>query len=138
MAGTILIGRGDTIHEIPQSDWENELRGAPEAIARRLDFMTPDHHRIRNHVVRELPRLGRPITLAEISEALELAPRRTKSLVEELERNLFFLVRGDGSAHERSVNATTRSRSGRCITIPIAASARPRYMTEAIPTAPGG
>jgi hypothetical protein len=97
MAGTILIGRGDTIHEISGSDWENELRGAPEAIGRRLDFMTPDHHRIRNHVVRELPRLGRPITLSEISEALELPHGRTKSLVEELEKNLFFLVRGDGT-----------------------------------------
>jgi hypothetical protein len=47
--------------------------------------------------VRELPRLGRPIPLAEISHALQLTETRTKSIVEDLERNLFFLVRGDGT-----------------------------------------
>jgi hypothetical protein len=59
--------------------------------------MTPDHHRVRNHVVRELPRLGRAITLADISDALELTWQRTQRIVEELEENLFFLVRGDGT-----------------------------------------
>jgi hypothetical protein len=97
MAGTILIGRGDTIHEIPEADWNDELRGAHEGIARRLDFMTSDHHRVRNFVVRELPRLGRAVTPVEISESLALDPGRTKSIIEDLEKNLFFLVRGDGT-----------------------------------------
>jgi hypothetical protein len=97
MTETVLLGRGETIREIPQIEWEDELRGAPEGIARRLDFMTPDHHRVRNHVVRELPRLGRAITLDEISDALKLTSERTQRIVEELEKNLFFLVRGDGT-----------------------------------------
>jgi hypothetical protein len=97
MTDTVLIGRGDTIHSIPQRDWEEELRSAPEHIARRLEFMSIDHHRVRNFVVRELPNLGRPIPLADISEALHLTPARTKSIVEDLEKNLFFLVRGDGA-----------------------------------------
>jgi hypothetical protein len=97
MAGGVLVGRGDTIHEVSEIDWKDELRGAPDGIARRLDFMTPDHHRVRNHVVRELPRLGRAITVGEIADALELTSQRTRSIVEELEKNLFFLVRGDGT-----------------------------------------
>ena len=97
MADTVLIGRGKTISEIPREDWEEELRSAPEHIARRLEFMSHEHHLVRNFVVRELPRLGRPISLSDISDTLHLSQARTKGIVEDLERNLFFLVRGDGS-----------------------------------------
>jgi hypothetical protein len=97
MADTVLIGRGNTITSIPQKDWEEELRSAPEHVARRLEFMSPDHHLVRNFVVRELPRLGRPIPLTDISLALQLTETRTKSIVEDLERNLFFLVRRHGT-----------------------------------------
>jgi hypothetical protein len=93
MSETVLIGRGDTISSIPRSQWEQELLAAPEHIARRLGFMSKEHHQVRYLVVRELPRLGRPITLREISHALQLSPERTSAIVEDLERNLFFLVR---------------------------------------------
>ena len=96
MADTVLIGRGDSIINMPQTDWENELSSAPEFISRRLEFMSPDHHLVRNFVVRELPRQDRPILLSEISGTLDLTRERTTSIVEDLEKNLFFLVRGDG------------------------------------------
>ena len=97
MADTVLIGRGDTISDIPLRDWEQELSSAPAFISRRLEFMSHDHHLVRNFVVRELPRSGLPISLAEISYALQLTQTRTKSIVEDLEKNLFFLVRGNGA-----------------------------------------
>jgi hypothetical protein len=97
MADTVLIGRGKTITSIPRRDWEQDLDSAPTHISRRLNFMSHDHHLVRNFVVRELPRLDRPIPLAHISRALDLPQRRTKSIVGELEENLFFLVRGDGA-----------------------------------------
>jgi hypothetical protein len=59
--------------------------------------MSHDHHLVRNFVVRELPRLGHPIPLDDISQALDLAPERTTRIVKDLEKNLFFLVRGDGA-----------------------------------------
>ena len=97
MADTVLIGRGEEITSIPQSDWEQELRSAPEFISRRLEFMSPDHHLVRNFAVREIPRQGRPILLSEISGTLHLTRERTTSIVEDLEKNLFFLVRGNGA-----------------------------------------
>ena len=97
MADTVLIGRGDSIVDIPRRDWEHELRSAPESISQRLEFMSGEHHLVRNFVVRELPRLGRPISLTDISDALRLTRPRTKSIVEDLEKNLFFLVRGNGA-----------------------------------------
>jgi hypothetical protein len=96
MADTVLIGRGDSIVHIPQRNWEQELSSAPEQISQRLEFMSPDHHLVRNFVVRELPRLGRPVSLAEISHALHLTRERTTSIVEDLEKNLFFLARPEG------------------------------------------
>jgi hypothetical protein len=97
VADTVLIGRGKTIGTIPRENWEEELALAPEAIGRRLEFMSPDHHLVRNFVVRELPRLGRSISPIEISDALHLTRERTERIVEDLERHLFFLVRGDGT-----------------------------------------
>jgi len=96
MADTVLIGRGDTITGIPQADWEQELSSAPEHISKRLAFMSEDHHQVRNFAVRELPRQGRPISLGTISDALGICLERTAAIVEELERNLFFLARPDG------------------------------------------
>ena len=96
MADTVLIGRGDSIVHIPQRDWEQELSSAPEQISQRLEFMSHDHHLVRNFVVRELPRLGRPVSLADISDALHLTRERTTSIVEDLEKNLFFLARPEG------------------------------------------
>jgi len=96
MTDSVLLGRGDALHRIPQATWEQELRSAPEGIAKRLAFMEPDHHAVRNFVVRELPRLGGPISLAAISEALGIPPERTATIVDDLERNLFFLVRTGG------------------------------------------
>jgi hypothetical protein len=95
MTDAVLIGRGDTISSIARSDWEHELSSAPQSIGQRLAFMSDEHHLVRNFVVRELPRLGRPISLADISDALHLNRARTSSIVGDLEKNLFFLVRGN-------------------------------------------
>ena len=96
MADTVLMGRGKTITTMPRSEWEHGLSSAPQHIARRLEFMSDDHHLVRNFVVRELPRLGRPIPVTDISHALRLSRERTKRIVNDLEKHLFFLVRGDG------------------------------------------
>jgi hypothetical protein len=95
MPETVLIGRGRAISTIHREEWEEGLSFAPEAIGRRLQFMSPIHHRVRNFVVSELPRMGRPIPLVEIADTLHLPRDRTKRVVEDLERHLFFLVRGD-------------------------------------------
>ena len=60
----------------------------------RLTFMTPRHHAVRNLVVRELPRNhGRPLSPAQIASALALNVELVISILDDLERRLFFLVR---------------------------------------------
>jgi hypothetical protein len=59
-----------------------------------LAFMTPQHHAVRNFVVRELPRNhGRPLSPAQIGRSLRLDARLTVLLLDDLEKHLFFLVR---------------------------------------------
>jgi hypothetical protein len=93
MSETILVGRALDISNIPRQAWEEELAEAPDLIRARLDFMSHDHHLVRNHVVREIPRLGRPMRAAEISRALGLPMPRTEQILTDLEERLFFLVR---------------------------------------------
>lgn len=98
MSETVLIAEGNTVTTMAREEWEAELRGAPESIGKRLDFMTADHHRVRRFAVAELPRCGRAITVDDIANALTLPPARVAEIIGELERNLFFVVRTQGTA----------------------------------------
>ncbi|HEV3058078.1 MAG TPA: hypothetical protein VGY48_07505 [Vicinamibacterales bacterium] len=59
-----------------------------------LAFMAPTHHAVRNFVVRELPRgSGAPLPAKQIAATLQLELSRVISVLDDLERHLFFLVR---------------------------------------------
>jgi hypothetical protein len=95
---TILVGSEDEIMRLSAADWKLALADAPEHISHRLDFMSDDHHRVRNFVVREMPRIGRPIDPHLVSDALHLSPGLTEKILDELEKGLFFLVRDEHGA----------------------------------------
>ena len=58
--------------------------------------MSPEHHAVRNFVVTELPRVGRPLSIEDISDRLQLSRERTLQIVDDLEEHRFFLVRRNG------------------------------------------
>ncbi len=99
MEETILIGQGDRISRVSAADFRAHLAGAPQFFREKLGFMTPEHHAIRNYVVAQLPRnSGRPLSPAGISRRLNLTHDRVGEVLDDLERNLFFLVRNDAGA----------------------------------------
>ena len=98
MAKSVLIGTGNEIEEMLQTTWEQQLAQVPESQVARLAFMTEEHHAVRYFVVRELPRVGRPLEPGLISERLDLPESRVVEILDELEKNLFFLVRNDNGA----------------------------------------
>jgi hypothetical protein len=98
MTETILIGSGREIEEIPRAEWEAQLEPAGESTNSRLAFMTEDHHRVRRLAVLDLARRGQPLAPRHFSEQLGLEEDRVVSILDELERNLFFLVRNDAGA----------------------------------------
>jgi len=89
----VLLSAGNKFTEIPRQTWEQHLEQAPKDIAKTLSFMTNAHHLIRNFVVRELPRNGKPLSPELISAELNLSLSKTIEILDELEKNLFFLVR---------------------------------------------
>jgi alkylmercury lyase-like protein len=93
MSDTVLFGRGRDLIRIPRVEWEGHLAQVPVHQAERLNFMTPDHHRLRYFVARELPRFKRAIAPIEIAQALSLPLEQVNAILEELENKLFFLVR---------------------------------------------
>jgi hypothetical protein len=95
MGETVLLGRGRQITEISRHMWEEDLVHVPEHTKTRLGFMSEDHHLVRYFIVRELPHSGVPIQPEVIAQALQLSPARVNTVLDELEKNLFFLVRDD-------------------------------------------
>jgi len=94
MEETILIGRSDEIRSAPAAEWQKHLANAAPNIRRRLDFMTPQHHAVRNFVVTAIPQhRGKPIAPEEIAQQLKIDVERLSEILTELERHLFFLVR---------------------------------------------
>jgi hypothetical protein len=98
MEETILLGRDQTILEVPQATWKQHLTQIPGHSRARLNFMTDTHHQIRYFVVKELANRQKPIEPELISGALNLPLELVKSTLEELERKLFFLVRDEQDA----------------------------------------
>jgi hypothetical protein len=60
--------------------------------------MSDDHQRVRDYVVRELPRFGKPIPPETIAADLGLSLRLTNALLDELERRMTFLYRNPEGA----------------------------------------
>jgi hypothetical protein len=73
MRENVLLSAGQLFTEIPRETWEQHVKQAPEDIAKTLGFMTDVHHLIRDFVVRELPRAGKPLSPKLISEELDLS-----------------------------------------------------------------
>ena len=95
-ANTLLVGRGQELERVPDTDLKAAMAKLPERFAARLAFMTPEHHLVRNFAVRELPyENGRPIKVDRMAATLGLPASRVHAIVEELERHLFFLVRNE-------------------------------------------
>jgi hypothetical protein len=93
MSDAILLGRGRQLSELSRQTWEHDLAKVPEQMAERLAFMSEAHHRVRSWVVRELPHQNTPIPVEAIALALGILEAHVKSLLDDLERHLFFLVR---------------------------------------------
>ena len=98
MNETVLLGRGKEMVPVPRAMWERHLDAAPEHGRARLAFMTADHHRVRYFVVRELPPAGTVLSPEFIAGSLDLPEDQVRSILDDLERNLLFLWRGDGES----------------------------------------
>jgi hypothetical protein len=74
--------------------WVEYLERMRSHPSERLAFMTPEHHRVRNFAVAELPRNGgKPLKARDIAQRVQLPVGLVETLLDDLEKHLFFLVR---------------------------------------------
>jgi hypothetical protein len=78
---------------LPARLWRAQLPHLGEPARQRLSFMTPEHHRLREYVVVEIARQGRPLSPGEIAAALSLPETRIVTLLDDLEKHMTFLFR---------------------------------------------
>jgi hypothetical protein len=98
MTKRLLLGLWRAILPIPRHVWQGQVARSEHSGHARLSFMTDDHHRVRDFVVLELPRLGVPLPPELIAEKLNLPLDRVTAILDELEKHLTFLFRNEQGA----------------------------------------
>ena len=89
----LLLGIWRFLLRIPRPIWQQEVARSARASEKSLAFMTADHHKIRDFVVREMPRIAEPIPPERIAQDLNMELGKVVSILDELEKNLTFLYR---------------------------------------------
>jgi hypothetical protein len=92
---SLLLGIWRFLLRIPRPIWQREVEQNAMTGEKSLAFMTPDHHRVRDFVVMELPHIAKPITPEKITRSLNMDLSRVVSILDELEKNLTFLYRNE-------------------------------------------
>jgi hypothetical protein len=100
---SLLMGFWSYLIPIPATIWKRQV-GAEEA---DLDFMSDDHHRIRDFVVLEIPRVGKPLTPEFIARELDLPVSQVIAISDDLEKHMTFLFRNEEGAVTWAYPVTT-------------------------------
>jgi hypothetical protein len=90
---SILMGVWNYLIPIPGAIWKRQIEGE-----RDLDFMSDDHHRVRDFVVLEIPRAGKPLTPELIANELDLPLDQVIAISDDLEKHMTFLFRNEQGA----------------------------------------
>lgn len=93
MNDSLLLGLWRYMLPIPRAIWQKQVHGDVQ-----LDFMSEEHHRVRNLVVRELPPIGKPLSPEFIAQELNLPLTQVTDILDELEQHMTFLFRNEQGA----------------------------------------
>ena len=93
MSDALLRGFSRYMVPIPRFLWRMQVSRRAKRIGAGRGFMSEEHHRVHNFVVRELPVAGVPLSPEFISEKLSLPVDRVRAILDELERRMTFLYR---------------------------------------------
>jgi hypothetical protein len=94
----LLLGIARHMLPIPRWVWQSQVSQEAKHSDANLDFMAPGHHLIRNFVVRELPRVGKPLPPDFIAQSLNMPIAQVNIILDELEKHMTFLFRNEQGA----------------------------------------
>ena len=98
MRNSLLLGLWRLMVPLPETVWQGQVTKEADGMLASLAFMSEDHHRVRDFVVREIPHIGEPLLPETIAGALDLSLPRVIDLLDELEGNMTFLFRNEQGA----------------------------------------
>ena len=98
MSGRLLIGLGRHMIPVPRMLWQWQVDKGAQRTKAHLGFMSEEHHLVRELAVRELPRVGEPLSPEFIAEELNLPVARVKSILDELDKHMTFVCRNTQGA----------------------------------------
>jgi hypothetical protein len=98
MSGRLLIGLGRHMIPVPRMLWQWQVEKGAQRTKAHLGFMSEEHHLVREFAVRELPRVGEPLSPEFIAEELNLPLARVKSILDELDKHMTFVCRNTQGA----------------------------------------
>jgi hypothetical protein len=93
MAGRLLIGLWRHMIPLPRMLWQRRVRRSAQGTRAHLGFMSEEHHLVREFAVRELPRVGEPLSPEFIAKGLNLPVARVNSILDELDKHMTFVCR---------------------------------------------
>jgi hypothetical protein len=91
MRNKLMAGIWRYVVGVPPFLWEKQIEKAMGKAKIATEFMTPEHRLVHHFVVREMPRLGKPIPSELVAEELALPLERASEILEDLEKHLTFL-----------------------------------------------
>jgi hypothetical protein len=94
----ILLGLSWFMIPIPRFIWKRQLPAKERHLTASIGFMSEQHHAVRNHVVKELPRVGKPLSPESIAQAVNLPVDRVVAILDDLEKHMTFLFRNEQKA----------------------------------------
>lgn len=98
MNNQLLIGIRRFMFGIPRPLWQNQIEDNAKRTRAHLRFMTAEQHAVRDFAVRELPRVGKPLSPNFIASQLNLPVTRVNEILDKLERKKTFLFRNADGA----------------------------------------
>ena len=93
MRNKLMAGIWRYVVGVPPFLWEKRIEKAVRRVNRATEFMSPEHRLVHNFVVREMPRLGRPVQSQLVAGELGLTSGRVVEILQDLESRLTFLWR---------------------------------------------
>jgi len=95
--GVMLLGFKNHMVPIPPFLWRRAIRKEAAGAKTSLARLTPEHRRVRDFVVKELPAAGAALTAERIAAGVDLHADEVTPLIEDLERAMTFLYRSSGA-----------------------------------------
>ncbi|MBA4422140.1 MAG: hypothetical protein C0390_03430 [Syntrophus sp. (in: bacteria)] len=95
MTNKLLIGFWRTMVGVPPVLWEKQIERMRHKVKKSTRFMSSEHRLVHHYVVRELPRVGKPIPVERVAQGLALGVEQTIEILKELEERLTFLYRNE-------------------------------------------